>query len=97
MRQSQKPRFSLINSDSPVSQLCAASLKILRQKFQKPPESHNPRRADRGAKIRRLGRLWAPEFGSARPELRACRIMSDKRTLSDIGARRQARRIAGEF
>ncbi|KAF0170578.1 MAG: hypothetical protein FD160_3826 [Caulobacteraceae bacterium] len=48
MRQSQKPRFSLINSDSPVSQLCAASLKILRQKFQKPPESHNPRRADRG-------------------------------------------------
>jgi len=46
MRQSQKPRFSLINSDSPVSQLCAASLTILRQKFQKPPESHNPRRAD---------------------------------------------------
>ena len=91
MRQSQKPRFSLINSDSPVSQLCAASLKILRQKFQKPPESHNPRRADS------LGRLTGPMFGLDRRELRAFRIMSDKRTLSDIGARRQARRIAGEF
>ena len=34
-------------------------------------------------KIRRLGRLLAADFGLARPENRASRIMSDKRTLSD--------------
>ena len=43
-----------------------------------------------GAKIRRLGRLWAPDFGSERLEIRASRIMSDKPTLSDMAKSRQA-------
>jgi hypothetical protein len=33
------------------------------------------------------------DFGLARPELRAFRIMSDKPTLSDMDMKRQARRI----
>ena len=48
-------------------------------------------------KIRRLGRLSEVDFRTARPELRASRIMSDKRTLSDMWERRQARRIWREF
>ncbi|KAF0126150.1 MAG: hypothetical protein FD139_3697 [Methylocystaceae bacterium] len=40
-----------------------------------------------GSKIRRLGRLEEADFGPERRELRASRIMSDKRTLSDIGER----------
>jgi hypothetical protein len=50
-----------------------------------------------GGKIRRLGSLGAADFDGFRPAIRAARIMSDKRTLSDTLGRRQARRNRREF
>nr|CCD32241.1 Hypothetical protein SC2p2_00850 [Methylocystis sp. SC2] len=54
-------------------------------------------RAVSRGKNRRLGRLIATDFDSFGPKVRSARIMSDKRTLSDMGMNRQARRVVAEI